>query len=71
MPTLRRGRCPLEARVVCATIEGKVHYGTGWQEVLNADVAHPEFKTPVQNIHGKLAKTPSKGKGKTNKGNMA
>ena len=60
-------------RVMCATIEGKVlkiDYGTGWQEFLNADVAHPEFKTLLQNIQDKLAKKPSKGKGKT-KGNMA
>ena len=60
-------------RVMCATIEGKVlkiDYGTGWQEFLNADVAHPEFKTLPQNIQDKLAKKPSKGKGKT-KGNMA
>jgi len=59
-------------RVMCATIEGKVlkiDYGTGWQEFLNADVAHPEFKTLLQNIQDKLAKKPSKGKGKT-KGNI-
>ena len=51
-------------RVMCATIESKVlkiDYGTGWQEFLNADVAHPDFKTLLQNIQIKLAKTPSKG----------
>ena len=67
--TLSRGG----ERVMCATIESKVlkiDYGTGWQEFLIADVAHPEFKTLLHNIQDKLAKTPSKGKGKT-KGNMA